>query len=643
MIFDLAAWAVIFLTVWLVGRGVLALLGADDVRPGDRLILATWIGVIVCAVSLLGASLFSALTPSASMGVAIALCALGAVATWRIQQSVLPAVASRELPAWSIGVGLAATAIGAAALASDPVTLYDSLVYHVGVIRWLREVGIVPGMALIHNRLGHVSAWFTVAAAFDAGPAANRAANVPLGFALVLAGAQTALATARIAAGRAAIADWFLAFGSAALIWAIVVGHAASPSPDVAANALIVVAAWAVLIVSPAPTSFRRRLIPFVIALGAWAMKPFAVPAVIATGSYAVLAPSGDAGTRVYLRRVLLCAGIAVGIVGPFIAANLVASGCPAYPSPIACLDAPWSVGASRAADYAAYVRDVARWQQRGETSVSGSMGWIVPWVIDHPFIALVAASCLPLAIHVLRRVAAMRSASHPPVGLDGMRAVVALALLGAAFSAWQAPAPRFLYAFVITVPALALALRMHSRPSVPLARPRFDGREGWAFVAASIAVGGAYALASQKLNLWSALGRGAPVVSISRADLVIPAAPALPQRLFHWRVNDVDVLTPVPLPVADTLGYRSVIALDSPLEKCSTAPLPCTPYLPGSDVRLRRPARGLGGGFVREQRPGLAVGGAICVGELSVTSTFSPSLQSVPTAGRARCGDVSR
>jgi hypothetical protein len=296
MALDLAAWAVIFVAVRVVGRGALALLDADDirarpelvVRAGDRLILAAWIGVIVCAITLLGVSLFTALTPIVSASVAVVLCALGALALWRAPTRLPPRASILALPTWAIVPGVAAVAVGAAALASDPVTLYDSLVYHVGLIRWLREAGTVPGMALIHNRLGHVSAWFTIAAAFDSGSVANRASNIPLGFALVLTGIQTGIATARIAASRAVIADWFLALGSAALIWAIVVGRAASPSPDVATNALILVAAWAVLVVSPGPTSFTRRLIPFVIALGACSMKLFAVPAVIVTGAYAL-------------------------------------------------------------------------------------------------------------------------------------------------------------------------------------------------------------------------------------------------------------------------------------------------------------------------------------------------------------------
>ena len=649
MAFDLAAWAVIFVAVWVVGRGALALLDGDNVRArpelvvraGDRLILAAWIGTSVCAITLLGVSLFAALTPIVSVSVAVVLCALGRLAVRRAPGTLQPCATDQALPAWAICIGGAAVAIGAAALASDPVTLYDSLVYHVGLIRWLREAGTVPGMALIHNRLGHVSAWFTIAAAFDVGPVTNRASNVPLGFALVLTGLQAGIATARIAARRALIADWFLAFGSVALVWAIVVGRAASPSPDVATNALILVAAWAVLVVSPAPASFARRLIPFVIALGACSMKLFAVPAVVVTGAYAVLTSPREGGAGLYLRRVLICAALAASIVGPFIAANIVASGCPAFPSPIGCVDAPWSVGASRAADYAAYVRDVARWQRRGAVPTD-SIGWTGPWIIDHPWIALVAMICLPLGIHVLRRVAALRG-EQPRASVDGVSAVAAFSMLGAAFAAWQAPAPRFLYAFVLAMPALALSIAMQSRARNTLSGPEFTRYGALAFVVTSLVVGGAYAVASQKLNLRSALEHGAPFVAVTSADLLLPTAPALPLRLFRWRVNDVEVLTPVPQPIADTLDYRSVIVLNSPLEKCSGAPIPCTPYLPRRGVRLRRPSTGIAGGFVLDQRPSVAGRALTCVGEVDLAAPILPGPETPRPSNHSRCGDDRR
>ena len=639
MAFDLTAWALIFVVVSVVGHGVLALLGADDVRPGDRFVLAAWIGTIGLVVALLAVSLVSPVTPGVSAGTAAVLAALGAAAWRRRTFRTRSWIATGHLvPRWAAGVGVAAIAVGAAALASDPVTLYDSLVYHVGIIRWLREVGTVPGVALVHNRLGHVSAWFTLAAAFEAGPTLDRAANVPLGFALVLVGIQTAVAVARIGASRAMVADWFLALGSAALIWPVAALSVASPSPDVVTNVLILVAAWSLLVVSPDPTTFRRRLVPFVLTLGACSMKLFAVPAVLATGLYAVFAAPGERGAPIFVRRAVVCLGLATVIVGPFIAANLVASGCPAYPSPIGCLEAPWAVGASRAADYVIYVRDVARWERRGGTSVGASFGWIGPWVLAHPVITLLAIATGVLAVSQLRRVSTLRHDRRAPIGIDGIRAVVAFALLGTMFAVWQAPAPRFLYAFVIIVPALVIAFHVHSRTATRTPRPPGIRRGGVAFVLTGVTVGLVYAVASQKLNIRSAVASGARIAPVNRADLLLPAAPARPLRLFRWRVNDVDLFTPVPRPIADTLGYHSVIGSNTAFEKCSTSPLPCTPYLPDQNIRLRNPHKGLAAGFVRVSEQSLSRRLASCVEE--VRGTPLAGATSLTAARPGDCGE---
>ena len=89
---------------------------------------------------------------------------------------------------------------------------------------------------------------------------------------------------------------------------------------------------------------------------------------------------------------------------------------------------------------------------------------------------------------------------------------------------------------------------------------------------------------------------------------------------------------------------YHSAIGVNTSFEKCSTAPLPCTPYLPGADVRLRRPERGLSGGFVRQRQPDLAGRAATCVGEFDLTGTFrAQATQVAAVTDDARCGDDRR
>lgn len=650
MLFDAAAWALTIATSYAIGAGVLAAFGAEQLRAGDRLILATWIGIVVASIALLGASAFVPLSPRASVAV---VGTLVVVAVWVLGHAGRHVARRRRpaevpIPAGALIAGTLLIAIGAAALTSDPVTLYDSLVYHLGIMRWLREHGTVPGLALIHNRLGHVSAWFALGAPFDSGPATHRAANVPLGLALVLVAVQGAMALARIVGRRDGGADWFLALASIALIWAATYYDAATPSPDVATNALIVVVAWSMLVVpragSPHSHAAGRRwltprLVPLVLAVGASSMKLFALPAVVAAGLFYAFGRGDDRGAREFLARIVVCAVVGTLLITPFLAANIISSGCPLYPSPIGCVHTAWSVGSAAAADYAAYIRDVARWESRDSAAAAMRVPWVGAWIAAHPVITTLVAVAPMLATLLLRG-----------PRRDGVRSASLVAMLGIAFAAWQAPAPRFLYAFVIIVPGLALAYPLaalahrgdrttHRDDVAGVRRAAATG-----YVAFALVAGVAYALASQKLNILSAVATGAPAIPASGDALVFPAAPAAPERLYRWRVNDVDVVTPVPRPIADTLSYRSAIGPDPGFEKCSTAPLPCTPYLPAADVRLRAPARGIAAGFVRSpDRTALSAGAPRCVGELP--TPFAPAV--LVGADRfnehvtARCGEA--
>jgi hypothetical protein len=620
MAFDLAAWALTIVVGYAVGNRTLTLLGANRLRAGDRVIIAIWIGVSIVALTLLGVSLFRPLSPATSAIVAAVLVA-AALATrdTRVVTGGSRVPADAPIPVRALVAGIALAALGAAALASDPVTLYDSLVYHVGIIRWLREYGTVPGLALIHNRLGHVSAWFALGAAFDAGPFTDRATNVPLGLALVLVAGQAAVAVARIATRRACEADWFLALATAILISVGVADNAATPSPDVPANVLIVLVAWSMLVV-PRTAHVERgggwrrwltpRVIPFVLAICASGMKLFALPAAVAAALFYILGRGEDADARDAVIRAAICGVVGLTLLAPFIAANVIASGCPLFPSPVACVATPWSIGASQAADYAEYIRDVARWESRRSMSGATQLPWGGTWIASHPVLTALSALAPLLAVVLMRG-----------PRRDGVRSAALLAVLGIAFVGWHAPAPRFFFAFVIVVPVLAVVypLSTLSRSALSQHRPEPSAtRAALAFVTTTLVIGIGCAVASQKLNVVSAVTSGAAVVHGRSSDLLLPAAPQPPSRLYVWRVNDVDLVTPVPRPIADTLSYFSAIDANSGYEECSTAPLPCTPYLPSLDVRLRVPERGVSGGFVRDPDGiTLTIDRVRCVGEL--------------------------
>ena len=599
MLLEIIGAALILGVSYVVGTGLLAALDAHHLRRGDRFILASWLGLVVLSVALLATSLVVPLSATAGAVCGAVVAGAGVWLSRRFRRGERsPETTPSARTATAVGVAL--ITLGASALASDPVTLYDSLVYHVGAIRWLHEHGTVVGIALLHNRFGHVSSWFALAAPFDGGVAASRATNVPLAAALVLVGLQGAIVAARITARRASESDWFMALASAALIWPVARYGVASPSPDVPTAALVVAVAWSMLVVPRSGSSIagdvatwrNPRLTPYLLAIGAMTMKLFALPAAIAGAMFFALAAHRDGGARHVGSRVIGCAVVGLVLLAPFIAASLIASGCPLFPAPVGCLDMPFSVGAAKAADYAEYVRDFARWETRQDVAVATPFGWIRPWSASHPWLVTLGVAAPALAVAYLRG-----------PRRDGESSVLLLALLGIAFAAWQAPAPRFLYAFLIIVPALAIAGRLSAwSQRGGSAAPESEGsarRAALGFVGYALFAGAGYAVTSQKLNIGSAMATGASPFVANRSALLLPSPPALGQ-LYSRRINDVDVVTPVPPPILDTLGYRSAIDGNLGFESCSTAPLPCTPYLPPRDFRLRVPSRGLAGGFTR-------------------------------------------
>ncbi|HUQ80031.1 MAG TPA: hypothetical protein VM076_02770 [Gemmatimonadaceae bacterium] len=642
---DIVAWALILAVAYIAGAGILALLGAHSLRPGDRFVLAAWGGTVMLSLALLAVSLIVPLSTTAGMVTAAVVAVTGMGLSARFGERRPRQLAEAPVPTLALAAGVATIVIGAAALASDRVTLYDSLVYHVGIMRWLHQYGAVPGVALIHNRLGHVSSWFALSAPFDAGPLAGRTANLALGIALLLVAAQGAIGAARIATRSATGADWYLALSAVSLIWPVLAYNAATPSPDVAVNVLIVVVMWAMLVIprvgigrqSKGRHVLGPRLVPFVLAVGAASMKLIALPAAVAAAFFYVLAPADDRGVRSSARRGVVCAITGLVLIAPLLAANAVASGCPLFPSAVACIDAPWALDGARVADYAEYIRDVARWESRRTILAATALPWVGAWVNAHPVVTALTILGVPLAFALAR-------GPHR----DGVRSALCTSVLGIAFSAWHAPAPRFLYAFVVSIPLIALAFPLAARtrrvPNVvgPGDVRRARLRAALGFLAFAFAAGGSYALASQKLNAVSAFKGGPWQVVTASSGLVLPALSEAPARLYAWRVNDIDLVTPVPRPVADTLRYRSDIDGNVGFEKCSTAPLPCTPYLPGRDVRLRSPARGTAGGFMRIRGATWSASAPQCVGEviLPADSTLNVKTSAaVATHVIAMCG----
>jgi hypothetical protein len=346
---------------YLVGAPILARLsrGSGLEWGADGAFLSIWLGVVILADALLAVSLAAPLSPPVAAGVFVALFLVSLFAGGG--RKGVPFPHSRASAAAVLGTVI--LILGVSAYCSQVIVYYDTRLYHMQSIKWLSHYGLVPGEALIHERLAYISAWFAPAAAFDHGVIEGRAASAGGAFALFMLVAHLLVALRRIARGEGRPTDSFLAAAAIpTLAVTLLFGLPNSASPDLPVFVLVIEGALAMLLVSargheeePGTTPWHARLIPVIIGAGATALKLSALPLLaLALFYYARPQPT--------LKKVA-AAGAAVALfLLPVAAAGIVTSGCAFYPAPYICLDLPWSLGSAQAAAESLLIRDWARW-----------------------------------------------------------------------------------------------------------------------------------------------------------------------------------------------------------------------------------------------------------------------------------------
>lgn len=346
-------------------------------RIGDRVIIATWLGVLILANSFLIISLFTPLSPRVTVPATLLLLVSSLCS--RQSRTALWALAWQK--AGTI-VGIMALALGAAAYCSQVIVWYDSGLYHVQVIKWLAEFGLVPGLALIHSRFGFISSWFTLPASFNHGMLQGRVATLPGALCLLLLLAHALGAFVHIAEQRARNQDLFIVAASLlALPVILVYGMPNSPSPDFPVIVLIIVVAWVMLTISSqeenheqAGRTMQVMMVPLVLAVGAASIKLSALPLVMVSGFYYLF--SG----RPNIKKVAAAGSLTALPLISVATAGLITSGCAFYPVSFLCVDLPWSLGAAAAETMARIIRDWARWGGMRAPENATSWNWILPW-----------------------------------------------------------------------------------------------------------------------------------------------------------------------------------------------------------------------------------------------------------------------
>lgn len=595
MLFHLASWSLLSLFGALIGTAILAVFKSSVFcHVGDRVIAATWLGLLTMATSLLGLSVLVPLSPTVSFSLLTILTAV----------ALSTESARRELMLWlsyltgPVIFGLGILGISAGLNSTRMVEAYDTALYHYQFVNWLSKFGTVRGFALLQERFGTSSSWFALAAPFDFGLYQRRVAGLTGGLALFLCSLHLALAACRVLYHRSNRADWFLIGGYVLIIpicltWTFEV----SLSQDLPIWILTLLTGWLMLVVgdpksgrTPVVGSDQGPVLPLLLAAGALTVKLSAAPMVLIAGIFYWF----NSSTKWVSRLVLAMSAMMISI--PMFVTNVIASGCPLYPNSFLCLNVPWGVGKEAAKQSAAGITEWARWGGPAPPGAT-TWNWILPWFSHLDKLLLISFCCLCLVGF---------AASREWRGNQPLLYVLGLTFVGTAFVSVSAPNPRFGAGYLALCPALFLTSIGPKLGAIQQSRlgDRVKPSHTVVYLLLTIAILELAQGSARERSLKHSMQAQFKAVRIP-ADhdflnrIVVPPALANSSGDLTFRRNrrfDTPLVLELIVERYNGIEYRRPAIGD----QCWGAAIPCLPHPLTGDVHLRDPNNGFRSGFTR-------------------------------------------
>lgn len=565
MIFLLALWYVLLLLS--VTTGILArfLFHVSSLsRPMDNFILSLWLGFISLHVVFLAVALVVPLTPACFF-----LVLFAAVSTVlfcppiRLQfQSVMNSLS------WKDHLNILLWLLFCSAISVQTISNRDSVSYHFDIIYWLSRIGVTPGLALIHERLGYVSSWFTVPALFNHGFLSGRTGTLSNGFTLFLSLLHVHTCLLRVLRAKAHAVDLFILFAiPITLLFPVVLNYNANTTPDFVIVIIPLIISWVMLLAlynsnsaAPRPNGVFRDpdLVPLFLAACAFTIKIVAAPMLVLTYVYYLF-------RKKFAFHSLFTGAVTAALPAlPLMISRTLLSGCPLDPVPV-CFDLPWTIWRDRLPlkDFFSIV-----WHMYLEPASTLS-------TIKVAFVLLLfCAFSLVLGVKFLR--------SHQ----GRLWPVPALGVSGLVFLAAFVPTPRFAWGYMSII--ICFPLLAYHRTFLGYTRktPRFLMNEA--------------VISCLSAALVAAPVAGASVVFETKSEKRLTTA----HRNGTLPKEDVNVLLlPPTIPMIYYDDERN-IALPHVGDRDKSDPLPDAnrsmfyPLVPGRRVSFIDPEKGVRGGF---------------------------------------------
>lgn len=565
MFWLLLIWLCLFLT--LVGCGLslttaLRRLGGATFGAPVSTFQLFWFGYTFVILFLQLVSVVSPIgRPALSILTGVALAGFGAARAPVLAR--LRSFRMRPRLALAVGAAVVVTTLGVASRAAEGVDWYDTHLYHLQIVQWARAFPAVPGIANLHFRLAYNNSVHLFAALTDVWwkGQASHIANGLLVSVVTIQLAARSLASGHPRARAAAAFSLLVLPFVLARIWNS--SEIASLSSDLALSMLCIVIVLELLQLRSGPGGDLPLALLFGLASVATTTK---------LGGAGMLAVVGLLVARSLLRhgwstrRALGLGALPALLLLGYLTRQIILSGWLLFPMPLGNLHLDWSLPEAQTVDQFRWIESWARmpYAQPAEVLDQGFWHWFAPWLErfraapELPALAAtVMLACLRAGVMALarRRVDGFWRAREPAQIVAAAAALVSLVL-------WFRGAPDLRFGAVFFWILLAAV-------GAPVLGEALKERAG-----ASLALGLCFAL------------------SLALGGLDIK----LPDRATWTEVAPIEPITPTER-VRVSPGLQVHVPIGGGLEdRCSNAPLPCTPYPAGQ--RLRRP-RDLASGFL--------------------------------------------
>ena len=334
---------------------------------------------------------------------------------------------------------------------------YDSGLYHLGLIRYLSESPIIPGLANIHSRFGFASTTFNLGAFFEGGLWSVNGFRLANGFVLLFLIIECSSRLRRSVSTNTTPGSILLILATP-IILSIATSntwkYVSSPSPDLSA-AIVVIIAFAYLLDSFFTWSSIDIAVAVSVAALAATFRPLNLFALGIISAVAFIRFFWHPESR---KTILIGAIPGISIIFTYVLRNFIITGYPIYPGTITLTHPGWQLPYTVAKGD---VEIIGQWARGMQPLFSTS--WLIPVLNQskqdyYPMAVFLIVTGLLIRLNVLKLV---------PLTPELRRAtVLGSVIFGGSFFIWfiGAPTPRFGWGILYSLSIFPLAILLVSQ-----------------------------------------------------------------------------------------------------------------------------------------------------------------------------------